>query len=50
MKKNNKLERIQNSAVYDKEPEAGHQTSIYYMIFEKSHFEDNNRWKPALAV
>ena len=44
-----KVEAIRNSAVYARES-AGHLPGLYYLVSWKEYPEEENTWKPALAV
>ena len=45
-----KLEVIWDSAVYAKELKSGHLPGLYYLVLWKGYPEEENTWKPVLAV
>ena len=46
----NKVEVIQNSAVYAMELESGHLPGLYYLVAWKDYPEEKNTWEPFSAV
>ena len=49
-KKEYEVEAIWDSAVYAKKSESGHLLGLYYLVSWKGYPEEENTWKPALAV
>ena len=45
-----KIDGIQNSAIYIKEPITGQLSWLYYLVLWKSYLEEKNTWEPALAI
>ena len=44
------METIQNSAIYTRKLESGYLLKLYYLVFWKGYLEEENTWKPTLAV
>ena len=45
-----KVETIWDSAVYTRESESGHLSSLYYLVPWKRYLKKENTWEPASAV
>ena len=45
-----KVEAIWDSAVYRQKSESGHLSRFYYLVSWKGYLEEENTWKPYLAV
>ena len=44
------LKAIWDSAVYTRESESGHLSSLYYLVSWKRYLEEENTWEPTSAV
>ena len=44
------MEAIFNSVVYARESKSGYLPDLYYLVFWKNYLEEENTWKPYLAV